>query len=200
MRKFPAPIHNLVAAFSTLPGVGPKTALRYVFALLRQPKSEVEYFAKSLLTIINQITVCSLCRTYTEGERCDICADPRRRRDALCVVAEPRDIATIEATGVYHGRYFVLGGLLNPVEGVTPDVLATGELLRRLESEPAIAEIILAFSPNIHGETTTLYLAKLIRKIDRKTTRLARGLPLGAELEFADEVTLGESLTGRREI
>lgn len=200
MRKFPAPIHNLVAAFSTLPGVGPKTALRYVFALLRLPKSDVEHFARSLMALTSGITVCRLCKTYSETELCEICRDSRRATDVLCVVAEPRDISTIEATGGYHGRYFVLGGSLNPVEGVTPDVLNIRALFERLESEPNIGEVILAFSPNVHGETTVLYLSKAIKKLNRKTTRLARGLPLGADLEFADEVTLGESLSGRREV
>lgn len=200
MRKFPAPIHNLVAAFSTLPGVGPKTALRYVFALLRQPKADVEYFARSLMALTRDITVCGLCKTYSESTLCDICHDPRRLTDTICIVSEPRDISTMEATGAYHGRYFVLGGVLNPVEGVTPDVLNVRELMERLESEPALSEVILAFSPNVQGETTMLYLAKLIQKLNRKTTRLARGLPLGADLEYADEVTLGEALQGRRTI
>ena len=200
MRRFPAPIHNLVGAFSTLPGVGPKTALRYVFALLRMNKSEVEHFARSLMALTRDITVCALCKTYSETELCDTCRDPRRSSETICVVAEPRDISTIEATGAYHGRYFVLGGSLNPVEGVTPDVLNIRALMERLEGEPKVSEVILAFSPNVHGETTMLYLAKLIKKLDRKTTRLARGLPLGADLEFADEVTLGESLSGRREV
>lgn len=200
MRKFPAPIHNLVAAFSTLPGVGPKTALRYVFALLRQSKSDVEYFSRSMTALTRDLTVCKLCKTYSESELCEICHDPRRTTEDLCVVAEPRDISTIEATGAYHGRYFVLGGSLNPVEGVTPDVLNIRELLKRLETEANLHEVILAFSPNVHGETTMLYLSKLIKKLNRKTTRLARGLPLGADLEFADEITLGESLSGRREV
>ena len=200
MRRFPAPIHNLVAAFSTLPGVGPKTALRYVFALLRAPKADLEHFARSLLALSREIQVCGLCRTYTESELCEICGDPKRAMHVLCVIAEPRDIATIELTGTYHGRYFVLGGLLNPVEGVTPDVLRVRELMDGVETEPQIQEIILAFSPNVHGETTMLYLAKQIQKIGRRATKLARGLPLGADLEYADEVTLGEAMTGRREI
>lgn len=200
MRRFPAPIHNLVAAFSTLPGVGPKTALRYVFALLRQSKNDVEYFSRAMLALTRDITVCQLCKTYSEAELCEVCRDSRRITDALCVVAEPRDISTIEATGAYHGRYFVLGGSLDLVEGVTPDVLNIRKLMQRLETESGIGEVILAFSPNVHGETTMLYLAKLIKKLNRKTTRLARGLPLGADLEFADEITLGESLSGRREV
>lgn len=200
MRKFPAPIHNLVAAFSTLPGVGPKTALRYVFALLRQNKSEVENFARAVMALTKEITLCKLCKTYSELELCEICRDQRRSTATLCVVAEPRDISTIEATGVYHGRYFVLGGSLNLIEGVTPDLLNIRQLVERLEAETNLMEVILAFSPNVQGETTVLYLAKLIHQLNRKSTRLARGLPLGADLEFADEVTLGESLSGRREI
>lgn len=200
MRKFPAPIHNLVAAFSTLPGVGPKTALRYVFALLRLPKSDVEHFARSLMALTKDITVCRLCKTYSEMEMCEICRDAKRISNVLCVVAEPRDISTIEATGTYHGRYFVLGGLLNPMEGITPETLNIRELLHRLEAQADIQEILLAFSPNIQGETTTLYLSKLVRQLGRRTTKLARGLPHGADLEFADEVTLGESISGRREI
>jgi len=200
VRKFPAPIHNVVAAFSQLPGVGPKTALRYVFALLRLPKGELEHFSHSLLALGSDITVCRLCKTYSEAEICEVCAETKRVSHMLCVVAEPRDISTIELTGVYHGRYFVLGGLLNPVEGVTPDVLNIHELFERLESSPELTEVILAFSPNVHGETTMLYLAKQIQKRGLRATKLARGLPLGADLEYADEVTLGEAMTGRREI
>lgn len=200
MRKFPAPIHNLVAAFSQLPGVGPKTALRYVFAMLRLPKGELEHFSRSIMALNEQITVCELCQTYTQQTRCEICEDTKRRVDVLCVVAEPRDISTIELTNSYHGRYFVLGGMLNPVEGVTPDSLKVRELLERIESTPELLEIILAFSPNVHGETTMFYLAKQIQKRGLRATKLARGLPLGADLEYADEVTLGEAMTGRRDI
>ncbi len=200
MRKFPAPIHNLVAAFSQLPGVGPKTALRYVYAILRLPKAEIEYFSRSILAVTRDITVCKSCYTYSELSPCEICKDSKRRPNILCVVAEPRDISTIEAIGTYQGKYFVLGGLLNPTEGVTPDRLNIHPLLERLQAEPSIQEIILALSPNVYGETTTMYLSKLIKKMERKATRLARGLPLGADLEYADEITLGESLSGRKEI
>ncbi|MEK7665570.1 MAG: recombination mediator RecR [Patescibacteria group bacterium] len=200
MRKFPAPIHNLVAAFSQLPGVGPKTALRYVFALLRLPQVELEHFSRSIMNLSKEITVCKLCKTYSERTLCELCEDSKRRTDVLCVVAEPRDISTIELTGTYHGHYFVLGGLLNPVEGVTPDVLHIHELLARVANSPELKEVILAFSPNVHGETTMLYLAKQIHKHGRRATKLARGLPLGADLEFADEITLGEAMMGRKEI
>ena len=129
-----------------------------------------------------------------------MCRDSKRVGHVLCVVAEPRDISTIEATKTYGGRYFVLGGMINPIEGLTPQTLNVKGLMSRLEAEPEIQEVILAFSPNVHGETTMLYLAKQIRALDRKATRLARGLPLGADIEYADEITLGEALQGRREV
>ena len=198
MRKFPEPIENLVAAFSRLPGVGPKTALRYVFQLLRQPEGDLESFARALVDL-KKVSTCDTCFTYSETERCPICRDQKRHEHVLCVVAEPRDIATIEATDVYDGRYHVLGGTLNPIEGVTPEVLNVQKLLERLKKSNEIQEVILAFSPDVQGETTILYLTKHIRPLGKKVTRLARGLPLGADLEFADEITLGDAMTGRRE-
>lgn len=198
MRKFPEPIENLVAAFSRLPGVGPKTALRYVFQLLRQPEGDLESFARALVDL-KRVNTCKTCFTYTEADLCPICRDPKRHEHVLCVVAEPRDIATIETTDVYDGRYHVLGGTLNPIEGVTPEVLNVQKLLERLKGSEEIKEVILAFSPDVQGETTILYLTKHIRPLGKTVTRLARGLPLGADLEFADEITLGDALTGRRE-
>lgn len=200
MRKFPAPIHNLVAAFSQLPGVGPKTALRYVFTLLQMPKEEVEYFAKTVSALTKDLQTCQRCRTYTQSELCDVCEDPRRDVSTLCVVAESRDIATMEATNQYKGYYFVLGGLINPIDGAHPNQLAVRDLFAHLDAKPEINEIILAFSPNVHGETTMMYLSKRLKESGKRVTQLARGLPLGADLEYADEVTLGEALTGRREI
>lgn len=198
MRCFPEPIQNLVANFSRLPGVGPKTALRYVFHLLRSPQGDLEAFARAL-TSLDKIKTCELCFTYTEHTRCRICSDPNRQEHILCVVAEPRDIPTIEVTDMYDGRYHVLGGTLNPIEGMTPDFLNVRSLLDRLKSSNQIQEVILAFSPDVQGETTILYLTKHIKPLGKKVTRLARGLPLGADLEFADEVTLGDAITGRRE-
>ncbi len=198
MRKFPEPIENLVAAFSRLPGVGPKTALRYVFQLLRQPEGDLESFARAL-TDLKRVSTCKSCFTYSETDHCPICRDQKRHEHVLCVVAEPRDIVTIETTDVYDGRYHVLGGTLNPIEGITPEVLNVSQLLERLKKSDDIKEVILAFSPDVQGETTILYLTKHIRPLDKKVTRLARGLPLGADLEFADEITLGDAMTGRRE-
>lgn len=198
MRKFPEPIQNAVASFSRLPGVGPKTALRYVYSLLKLPKHDLAVMARTIVTLAEGINVCDGCYTYAETTRCEICSDPKREPHLLCVVEEPRDISTIEATGAYRGRYLVLGGILNPIEGMTPETLRIRELQERLEADANIAEIILALSPNIQGETTMLYLAKRLASSGRKITRLARGLPTGATLEYADEVTLGDALKGRR--
>lgn len=198
MRRFPEPISNLVAAFARLPGVGPKTALRYVFYLLKQPKYDLEVMARALQQLGERIKVCNQCFTYTERQTCEICEDPKRDKRMLCVVEESRDIATIESTNMYRGYYHVLGGNLNPIEGITPDVLKIRELRQRLETNPDIEEVILAFSPTVHGETTIMYLTKLLAPLGIKITRLARGLPMGATLEFADEVTLGDALKHRK--
>lgn len=198
MRKFPAPIHNAVAALGKLPGVGPKTALRYAFALLRLQRGELELVAKSI-DGLKFVTTCDRCFTYAEASICDICRDPKRDPKLLCIVAEARDIATIEATGIYHGLYLVLGGVLNPVDGYTPDKLNVKELQDRLTLDRDIVEVILAFSPDVHGETTILYLSRMLKNLGKKTTRLARGLPMGADIEYADEVTLASALSGRSE-
>lgn len=199
MRRFPEPIQNAAAAFSRLPGVGPKTALRYVFYLLRQPKADIESVARSLLTLADRIRVCGRCFTYTAGaDLCEICSDPRRDKTVLCVVEEPRDISTMEATDAFKGHYHVLGGTLNPIEGITADVLRVRELEDRLAADPGIKEVILAFSPNVQGETTIMFLGKRLAALGRSVTRLARGLPMGATIEYADEITLGDALKGRR--
>lgn len=198
MRKFPAPIHNAVAALSKLPGVGPKTALRYVFSLLRLSEYEIDTVAKAIASL-KHIQVCQSCYAYSENSTCEICEDQKRHGDTLCVVSESRDIATIEATDAFRGRYFVLGGTLNPIEGRTPEMLNIQALVQRLEARPEIQEVILAFSPDVHGETTIMYLARRLKQLGKKTTRLARGLPMGADIEYTDEVTLGDALLGRRE-
>ncbi len=199
MRQYPAPIHKVMAALTKLPGVGPKTALRYCFVLLRQSQHEREVLAKSIIDLQN-IGECKICHTFSEREKCEICTDDRRDKTKLCVVSESRDIATIESTNIYHGKYFVLGGTLNPIEGKTPDTLNIDSLISKINNEPELNEIILAFSPDVHGETTIIYLSRKIKEKGIKTTRLARGLPMGADIEYADEVTLGDALLGRREI
>ncbi|MBU4315167.1 recombination mediator RecR [Patescibacteria group bacterium] len=199
MRKFPAPIHNVVAALTKFPGVGPKTALRYAFSLLAMRQDERERLARSIIDLQN-VQTCSECFAYCEQSICSICNDNQRSNDVLCIVSESRDISTIEAANVYHGKYLVLGGVLNPIEGQTPDILHVKELIKRLGEHPEIKEVILAFSPDIHGETTMMYLARKIKDLGRRATRLARGLPIGADLEYTDEVTLGDALIGRSEM
>ncbi len=200
MRRFPEPISNLVAAFARLPGVGPKTALRYVFYLLSQPKFDLEVMARALTQLGERIKTCPRCFTYTEHALCEICLDSKRDTRVLCVVEEARDISTIEATGMYNGFYHVLGGTLNPIEGMTPDTIRLRQLRERLEAEPSIQEIILALSPTTHGEATIMFIQKTLGPLGRSMSRLARGLPLGATLEFADEVTLGDAFKGRKSI
>jgi len=199
MRKFPEPIQNLVSALTRLPGVGPKTALRYVYALLKFSKNDLAILANLIQQLGERIEVCQECYTYTEGGTCEICVDPKRDQALLCVVEASRDISTIEATNTYNGRYFVLGGTLNPIEGMTPDTLNTRELMNRIHPSNGEKEILLAFSPDIHGETTMMYLTKQIAPLGHKVTKLARGLPIGASLEYADEVTLGDAIKWRKE-
>jgi recombination protein RecR len=200
MRKFPESIQNLTTALTRLPGVGPKTALRYVFALLQLSKEELLQTSNLIKELGEKVRLCPSCFSFTQNDWCDICRDMRRDPSLLCVVETSRDISTIEATNVYHGRYFVLGGVLNPLEGITPEVLRVHALFKKLREDKMINEIILAFSPDVHGEMTMMYLTKQMSGFNKKITRLARGLPVGASLEFADEITLGDALKGRKEI
>jgi len=213
MSKFPPSLQNLIDHFSRLPGVGPKTALRFVFYLLKQPKEEVAKFAAAIGVMENQIATCNVCQNFSEKNPCPICADSRRDHGTICVVAEHQDLPVIENTNEYHGTYHVLGGVLDPLHGVTPDQLKIKELVARLKNSPpkadpplaengAIKELILALNPDLEGETTMLYLTKLVKSFGKpiKITRLARGLPMGSDLEYADEVTVSDALKGRKEI
>lgn len=186
--------------FRDLPGVGPKTALRFVFALLKRSPEEAHELAESIRRLHRTVQICEPCGAYTMAAPCAICKDPNRVATVLCVVAESRDIATLEATGEFNGRYFVLGGLLSPLEGSTPDMLRVAELATQLKNHPEIQEMILAFSPDLRGESTILYLSRRLADIPITMSKLARGLPLGADLEYADEVTLADALRGRRRI
>ncbi len=156
--------------------------------------------AKAIEQLALKIQICSTCFTYTERPVCDICSNPSRNDDVLCVVEESRDISTIEITDQFKGRYHVLGGTINPIDGFMPDVLHIKELVVRIESSPNIREIILALSPTVQGETTILYLTKQLKPFNRRISRLARGLPMGATLEYADEITLGAALSSRKEL
>ncbi|HBU28257.1 TPA: recombination protein RecR [Candidatus Uhrbacteria bacterium] len=199
MRAYPKPIQIVVDAFTYLPGVGPKTALRFVFYLLKQPKGTIESMIRALQELQSSIQSCAICKTYTTAEICETCLDPRRDKTVICVVSQPRDIGTIDAAG-FQGRYHVLGGTLSPIEGITPDTLEIASLIMRLADEPAVTELVLAFNPDIEGESTIMYLSKILKEKQLRLTRLARGLPVGSDLEFADEVTLGDALRRRWEI
>ncbi|MBI4135719.1 recombination protein RecR [Candidatus Uhrbacteria bacterium] len=199
--NFPPPITRLMQHFRGLPGVGPRTATRYVFALLNKPIDELRAFGHALIDLKESIRTCTQCLNISLQNPCPICADKNRNAEMLCLVARPQDIQALEETREYSGLYHVLGGTLNPIEGVTPEQLTIKELLERLDNaEPKIEEVILALNPDLEGEATALYLSKLLKSRVPRVTRLARGLPQGADLEYADEVTLINAIKGRREI
>jgi recombination protein RecR len=197
--KFPSSIQNLINHFSRLPTVGPKTAERYVFHLLKEHPEELQKFAQSIAELREKTTVCQICLAYAETNPCPICSDKKRNRGLLCVVADTRDMATIEATKEYNGIYHILGGQLNAIEDIKPEQLNIKQLIKRIKLGN-VKEIILALNPNLEGETTSMYLVKLLRPSGIKITRLAKGLPMGADLEYADEMTLANALKYRNEI
>ncbi len=199
MSPTPRALERLIQEFTKLPGIGPKTAERLVYYLLKQPKEELVSMADSLRQAKDEVVICRQCFRFADQDPCPICADKRRDKSLLCVVAESQNIPVIEKTGAFAGHYHVLGGLISPLEGITPDKLKIGELEQRLKTN-GVKEVILALNPDLDGETTSLYLAKLIKPIGIKVTRLARGLPMGADLEYADEVTLENAILGRKEI
>lgn len=199
MAYYPEPVARLIEALQRLPGIGPKTAQRLTFFLLKRPPDEVRELSESLLAVKDRIASCQTCFNITDEDPCRICADPARDARVLCVVEEPNDLLAMERTGEYRGRYHVLLGALSPLDGVGPDDLKVRELLTRIEAG-GVDEIILATNPNVEGEATALYLAKLLRPLGPRVTRIARGLPVGGDLEYADQVTLSKALEGRREI
>ncbi|OGK99294.1 MAG: recombination protein RecR [Candidatus Rokubacteria bacterium RIFCSPHIGHO2_12_FULL_73_22] len=199
MAYYPEPVARLIEALQRLPGVGPKTAQRMTFFLLKRPVEEVRELAESLVAVKERIVYCGTCFNVTDQDPCRLCADPARDARVLCVVEEPNDLLAMERTGEFRGRYHVLLGALSPLDGIGPDDLKVRELLLRLE-QGETAEVILATNPNVEGEATALYLAKLLRPLGLRVTRIARGLPVGGDLEYADQVTLSKALEGRREI
>ncbi|HEU0051093.1 MAG TPA: recombination mediator RecR [Patescibacteria group bacterium] len=198
MRSLPEPIHNAAAAFDHLPGVGPRAALRYAYWLVTQPKEDIFRFAKSIEGLASQITTCPSCFMWSDQSPCAICRDSAREIQTLCVVATSQDVRMIEDTGVFKGRYHVLGGTLDPIEGRTPYTLTISQLLARLKNSP-VQELILALDANIQGDTTALYLKKQLTGLPVRITRLARGLPTGASLEYADATTLADALMNRKD-
>ncbi|MFH0952690.1 MAG: recombination mediator RecR [Patescibacteria group bacterium] len=193
----PAIISALIEQLSELPGVGNKTAERYVYYLINQSADKLEKLGQDIAAINQTITKCSVCHRIADKDICLICADNNRDKETLCVLAESQDIAAIENTDSFNGRYHILGGLLNPLEGITTDKLAIKSLLERINKE-GIKEIIIAFNPDMEGESTALYLIKQLKNISVRVTRLARGLPMGADLAYADEITLTNALVGRQ--
>ena len=199
MAYYPEPVSRLIDALQRLPGIGPKTAQRLTFFLLKRPADEVRELSAALIAVKDAISYCTTCFNVTDTDPCRLCADPARDDKTLCVVEEPNDLLAMERTGEYRGRYHVLLGALSPLDGIGPDDLKVRELLLRLEAG-AVLEVILATNPNVEGEATALYLAKLLRPLGMRLTRIARGLPVGGDLEYADQVTLSKALEGRREI
>ncbi len=190
---------RLIEEFYKLPGIGPKSAQRLAYHLLRMPASEAQALAAAILEVKEKITFCSICQNVTEVDPCRICSSDRRDRSVICVVEEPLDILAIERTQAYRGLYHVLHGAISPMDGIGPEDLKIEELLQRLRSNE-VREVILASNPNLEGEATAMYLGRLLRPLGLKVTRLARGLPMGGDLEYADDVTLSRALEGRQEM
>jgi len=201
MSSLPPTIQNLVDHFTTLPGIGPKTAEKLVFFLLQRPRKDITDFSRALELIIEQVSLCVVCGNVADGTVCNICANPRRNKSVIAVVADPLDLLAVESTRSYRGVYHVLGHNINPLEGVTPNDIRIKELEKRIQDGPDdITEIILALDANNEGETTALYLARLLKKYPVHITRIGKGLPMGSDMEYADSVTLSNALEGRREV
>ena len=220
MQPLAEPVSQLIDAFSALPGIGPKSASRLAYFLLRSDRSISLNLANALTELKERTLFCSVCHNIADKDPCPVCDDEKRDRTQICVVAEPLDVQAIERTREYHGLYHVLHGAISPAEGVGPDQLRVSELLRRLQASlstatPAesgmpsmiaaahtvpVQEILLATNPNLEGDATAMYVSQLIKPLGIRVTRLARGLPMGGDLEYADEVTLGRALTGRSEM
>ena len=192
-------LQKLLDELERLPGIGPKSAQRIAYWMLNTDKATVLRLAEAIVEVKETVHFCSRCFNYAEDDLCEICQSSKRDAGAICVVSEPRDIPPIERTGAFSGVYHVLGGELSPIDGVGPDDLHIAELLKRL-GDPSVHEVILATNPNVEGETTASYMARLIKPLGVKVSRLASGLPVGGDLEFADEVTLGRAIEARREV
>ena len=190
-------VQDLIDELGRLPGVGPKGAQRIAFHLLQSDPTDVERLVATLTAVKERVRFCELCFNVAEAERCRICQDPRRDPSAICVVEEPKDVVAIERTREFRGRYHVLGGAISPIDGVGPDDLHVRELVARL-SDSAVEEVIIATDPNLEGEATASYLSRLLKDVGVRVSRLASGLPVGGDLEYADEVTLGRAFEGRR--
>ena len=192
-------IQDLIDELGRLPGVGPKSAQRIAFHLLSAEPADVERLASTLIRVKNEVRFCRICGNVAEADECRICRDARRDPSVICVVEEPKDVVAVERTREFRGRYHVLGGAISPIDGVGPDDLRVRELLTRL-ADDTVKELILATDPNLEGEATATYLARLVTPMGIMVSRLASGLPVGGDLEYADEVTLGRAFSGRRRV
>jgi len=200
MNLLPRSIKNLIEELSKLPGIGPKTAERLTFYLLRSSDEDIKKLGSAILNLKHKIKICQVCFNLSENNPCNICSDQSRDKSKICVVEEPLDVLALEKTKAYNGLYHILGGVISPIEGIGPDDLRIKELLIRLKNNSnEIKEIILATNPSLEGEATSMYLKKLLEPLGIKITRIARGLPTGAELEYADEITLIRALEGRKD-
>jgi recombination protein RecR len=200
---YPLSVQELIDELGRLPGVGPKSAQRIAFHLLKLPAVDALRLSSAIARAKERVTFCSRCFNIAEGsgdgDLCELCTDDRRDSTLVCVVEEPRDIVAVEKTQEYHGRYHVLQGAISPIDGIGPEQLRIRELLGRLDAE-GVQEVILCTNPNLEGEATAMYLSRLLKDLDVKVTRIASGLPVGGDLEYADELTLGRALEGRREV
>ncbi len=199
MAEFILPLERLIEQFEKLPGIGHKTAVRLAFSVLDSSTESTEAFAKALLDAKHSIKHCEICGNISEENLCSICSDETRERDTICVVEDARTVIALEKVKEYKGLYHVLGGTLSPMDGIGPEQLRIRELIARL-SDGSVREVILATNPNIEGETTAMYLSKLLRPFEIKVTRLAYGVPVGSDLDYADEITLFRAIEGRREL
>lgn len=191
------PLARLVGELEKLPGIGPKSAQRLAFYVLRIPQDEARQLADAILEVKERITTCSTCFNFTDQPVCDICRNDRRDSSLLCVVAEPRDLLAMERTNEFSGRYHVLGGVISPMEGIGPEMLRVRELIERIQQQD-VKEVILATNPTVEGDTTAMYLARLIKPFGTKVSKIAFGLPVGGDLDYADQATLVQALEGRR--
>jgi recombination protein RecR len=201
MASAPRSIHEAAAAFDSLPGIGPRAALRYAYWLAAQPKDMILRFSRTFATLAESVRRCVVCGMWSENETCTICSDPRRNPAILCIVATSQDVQVIEESGAFRGKYHVLGGRIDPIEGKTPETLQIPALIRRIETtEPKIQEVLLALDPDMAGDTTALYLTHALAPHAVTVSRLARGIQHGAQIEYADGTTIADAITNRRDI
>ncbi len=198
MEHYPGPVGRLIGELSKLPGIGQKTARRLSFYLLGRPNNEVKELAEAIVEAREKTSYCSICNNLTENDPCEYCSSEERDQNTICVVESPKDVIAMERTGEYNGLYHVLHGAISPMDGIGPDQIKIKNLLPRIKK--GIKEVIVATDPNAEGDATAMYLAKLLKPLEVEVTRIAHGLPVGGDLEFADEITLSKALEGRREI